>query len=179
MVEFRITGWDIKIPVAVCSYISLLAIIGINLMQQEQFIFDITTDQVVFSSAMGAHRGWKLAQVDTAHKPDTFHINTLVNEVEVARIFSMEAAMLQSGPPSHNGARQPPTQTKWAMIRDAVICSVTPEWRTQFEALLTRYADMISESKTNLGQSDTVIHNIKLTDHMPVYTKQFPLPSEH
>jgi hypothetical protein len=117
--------------------------------------------------------------VDMADKPDTFHINMLVNKGKVAGIFGTEAAMFWSGPPSHNGAGQPPTQVKRAMIRDAVICSVTPKCHTQFEALLTRHADVISESKTNLGQSDRVIHNIELTGHVPVYTKQFPLPPDH
>jgi hypothetical protein len=28
-------------------------------------------------------------------------------------------------------------------------------------------------------KSDTVIHNIELTDHMSVNTKQLPLPPEH
>jgi hypothetical protein len=60
IVEFHITGQDVKILVAVCSYISSPAIITINLLWQEQLIFNVATDQVIFDSAM-AHRGWKLA----------------------------------------------------------------------------------------------------------------------
>jgi hypothetical protein len=61
MVEFCITGWNVKIQVTVCSYISSLAIIGINLMWQEQLIFDVAMDQVIFVSAKEAHKGWKNA----------------------------------------------------------------------------------------------------------------------
>jgi hypothetical protein len=32
-------------------------------MQQEQLIFDVAMDQVIFRSAKGAHKGWKQAQV--------------------------------------------------------------------------------------------------------------------
>jgi hypothetical protein len=59
MIEFHITGRDVKIPVAMCSYISSPAIIGINLMWQEQLIFDVAMNQVIFGSAKGAHKGWK------------------------------------------------------------------------------------------------------------------------
>jgi hypothetical protein len=60
-----------------------------------------------------------------------------------------------------------------------VNCSVPMEWRDRFAKLLDDYSDIISKSKTDLGHSDMVIHDIELTERTPVYTKQFPLPPDH
>jgi hypothetical protein len=75
MIDFHIAGRDVKILVAVCSYISSPTIIGINLMRQEKLVFDIATDQVIFGSAKGAHNGWKQAQV-------TINVAVTINALE-------------------------------------------------------------------------------------------------
>jgi hypothetical protein len=88
--------------------------------------------------------------VGTANEMNAFQVNMLENEVEVVKIFSTEVTMLWSGPPSRNRAGCPPTQVKWVMIWNAVQHSVAPEWQSQFEAMLLRYASMISEQKRTL-----------------------------
>jgi hypothetical protein len=49
--------------VSVCCDLTFDAIIGINLLQQEQLIFNAAFNQVNFSAAKGSHRGWKQAQI--------------------------------------------------------------------------------------------------------------------
>jgi hypothetical protein len=85
---------------------------------------------------------------------NAFHFNMLENEVEVIGIFGIEVAMLWSRPHSLSGAGPLSTQVMWAMIRDAVQCLGTPEWCSQFEAMLLKYSDVIRESKTDLSCSD-------------------------
>ena len=45
----------------------------------------------------------------------------------------------------------------------------------RYTDLLTKYADVFTNSPLDLGLTDTVIHDIQLRDREPVYTKQFPL----
>jgi hypothetical protein len=86
MVEFCMAGWDVKIPVAMCSYISLPAIISINLMQQEQLIFDVAMDQVIFGFTTGAHKGWKQGQV-------TINVAIMINALE-AHLVACQLCLL-------------------------------------------------------------------------------------
>jgi hypothetical protein len=115
----------------------------------------------------------------TAEETDTFKFNMLELEEEVAAIFGMEMTTLHSGPPTEGHKKPPTNPIECEMIQAMVDCSVPKEWHIHFAKLLDNYLDIISESKTNLGCSDMVIHDIELTDHTPVYTKQFPLPPDH
>ena len=61
------------------------------------------------------------------------------------------------------------------LITERIAETVGKEWFPAYFKLLVAYADIISEDATDLGFTDTVVHDIKLRDTEPVYTKQFPL----
>jgi hypothetical protein len=105
--------------------------------------------------------------------------STCWNQKAVAAIFGTETPTLRSGPPTRGCKKLPTTTVKRQMIQAAVDRSVLTEWRERFAKLLDNYSDVISESKTDLGHSKTVIHDIELTERTPVYTKQFPIPADH
>jgi hypothetical protein len=104
-----------------------------------------------------------------AKEMDTFEFNMLESEEAVAAIFGTETMTLCLGPPTWGHEKPPTNPIKHEMIQVMVDCSISMEW------LLDDCLDVISESKTDLGHSNMVIHDIELTDG----TKQFLLPPDH
>ena len=63
-----------------------------------------------------------------------------------------------------------------SLIANQLRATVPDAWFDRYYNLLLSYADIISASPTDLGSTDTVVHDIKLRDREPVWTKQFTLP---
>jgi hypothetical protein len=64
-IEFCLARQDMSVPVAVFRDLPSDAIIGINLIRQEQLIFNAASNQVIFSAMKGSHNCWKQRQVTT------------------------------------------------------------------------------------------------------------------
>jgi len=94
---------------------------------------------------------------------------------DLASAVCRDMARATSGGPSQRGQ---PSQTKQRMIAEAVSRTVPAHMQKPYRDLLWSFGDIISEDALDLGFSDTVVHQIKLRDAEPVYTKQFPLPAD-
>jgi hypothetical protein len=99
-----------------------------------------------------------------AKEMNAFRFNTLESKEAVAAIFGTEAATLHSRLLTQGCGKPTPNQVKQDMVWAMVDCSVPTKWQVHFAYLLDDYFDIISEGKTNLGHSDTVIHDIELMD---------------
>lgn len=62
------------------------------------------------------------------------------------------------------------------LVDAAIHADVTGQIRANFSALIHQYDDVVSRDKHDLGLTDTVVHDVELSDIQPVYTQQYRLP---
>ena len=90
--------------------------------------------------------------------------------VSAARSVAIGRKCSQSRPPRPIDAEE----MKTALGRDLSLAS-----RKKLVDLLQKYEKCVSRNKHDIGFSDLVSHNIKLTTDQPIYTQQFRLPWDH
>ena len=66
-----------------------------------------------------------------------------------------------------------------AEIKKRAKLKVPKEFENKYLDLLTKYNDVISVDKHDLGTANDFYHRINLKDKAPVYRKQFPIPEAH
>jgi hypothetical protein len=64
-------------------------------------------------------------------------------------------------------------------IKNEANINVPAEYREEYLALLTKYSDLFSDTKYDLGRATHFFHKIHLKDKEPVYRKQFKIPDAH
>ena len=82
-------------------------------------------------------------------------------------------------PPPNKDCSDQLSPAKRILINDAIQRSKIPRAeQSKYFRLLAKYNDTISEDAADLGHSKTVVHDIKLRNEEPVYTKQYSLPEQ-
>ena len=66
-----------------------------------------------------------------------------------------------------------------AEIKQRAKLKVPREFEHKYLDLLTKYTDVISTDKNDLGKANDFYHRINLKDKAPVYRKQFQIPEAH
>ena len=69
-------------------------------------------------------------------------------------------------------------ERKTRIYKDANI-EVPEEYKEKYYKLLTKYSDLFSDTKYDLGRATHFFHKIHLKDKEPVYRKQFKIPDAH
>ncbi len=64
-------------------------------------------------------------------------------------------------------------------IKNEANINVPAEYREEYLALLTKYSDLYSDTKYDLGRATHFFYKIHLKDKEPVYRKQFKIPDAH
>ena len=64
-------------------------------------------------------------------------------------------------------------------IHNEANLNVPYEYRENYLSLLTKYSDLFSDTKYDLGRAKHFFHKIHLKDNEPVYRKQFKIPDAH
>ena len=79
----------------------------------------------------------------------------------------------------HKNVWIPVSKEKEKFILDNLNLNVPPQYRDQYVELIKRHHSVFSDSKSDLGRSDTILHEIHLKTAEPVYVKQFKIPDTH
>ena len=69
-------------------------------------------------------------------------------------------------------------QRKSRIYKEANI-NVPTEYKDKYYSLLTKYSDLFSDTKYDLGRATHFFHKIHLKNKEPVYRKQFKIPDAH
>ena len=64
-------------------------------------------------------------------------------------------------------------------LKENSVLKVPEQYRKEYEKLLEQCHEVFSRTKTDLGKSDLVMHDISLKTNDPVYVKQFKIPDAH
>jgi ribonuclease HI len=114
--------------------------------------------------------------VGYAEHIDEYYIDTSPTSTEtVSAIMAAASKEMEDG----EDAARKLSPLKRRLINEAIQRSNFPRsMHKSYFNLLATFADIISESPADLGHSRTVVHDVKLTDDTPVYTKQYSLPRE-
>ena len=75
--------------------------------------------------------------------------------------------------------KEPLSPEKKDFILKNLNLNVPPEWRYRFMKVVLDNHECISRHKFDLGQTQTLLHEISLKSDEPVYVKQFKIPDAH
>jgi hypothetical protein len=64
-------------------------------------------------------------------------------------------------------------------IKNEANINVPAEYQEEYLPLLTKYSDLFSDTKYDLGRATHFFHKIHLNDKEPVYRKQLKIPDAH
>ncbi len=75
--------------------------------------------------------------------------------------------------------RQKLTEQKKKVILETVKMQVPKQLHPQYLEVLLHHHEAISQDMFNLGQTDTLMHEIALKTQEPIYVKQLKIPDAH
>jgi hypothetical protein len=71
------------------------------------------------------------------------------------------------------------SKEKKLFIQEKAKLNVPDEFKEEYLNVLFKNLEAISEHKNDLGQTETLMHDISLKSQEPVYVKQFKIPDAH
>ena len=95
------------------------------------------------------------------------------------KVNSIFAQMGQEPKEPERGRVMPLSSTDATSLRSRFHIRCPTEHRPRVEKLLLDYHDVCSKSKTDLGRATILKHSIRLTDDVPVHSRQFRIPVHH
>ena len=95
------------------------------------------------------------------------------------KVNSIFAQMGQEPREPERGKIMPLSMKDSTLLRSRLHIRCPEEHRHRVEKLLLDYHDVCSKSKTDLGRATILKHSIRLTDDVPVHSRQFRIPIHH
>jgi len=120
------------------------------------------------------------APIDWAVSRNDFlgHVENLeedeLREISPSYLNAVEARMKKEPP------RTPLSPQKKKFIMDNLkLDQIPPQFRPRYREVILKHHQAISQHQLDLGQTDTLLHDIELKSAEPVYVKQFKIPEAH